>query len=137
MGAIQQSMNSMLGSVAGAVVASKVGKAADSLGAEKAAKEKTAASYGNQVDAIVGEALATNPKLEDAKYMKKALRMAESKKRLMMSQRDAWRQYRNSLKDNPEAYAEAEQIGQERKQKNLDDLKQSLSRIGKPGRPKK
>lgn len=141
---IQSDVNKLIGSIEGGALAvqhiSQQKKISDTAELEKKKAEEEAkknASYGNQLNSILGQAMSTNPKLKDKKYFDKALSIMEGKKAMMLAQRDATREYRNQFSiDSPE-YKKIEAEGQARKEANFKEFEKEIANIGKVGRPKK
>ena len=139
----QQAINGLIGSVsAGALAISHTtsqAKLAKQAEADLAAKKEEArknASYGNELNKILGEALESNPKLKEKKYFDKALTMMEGKRAMMMAQREATRQYRNQFAQGSSEYNVIETEGQARKAANFDEFRKSIAQLGRRGRPR-
>lgn len=136
MGQIQSAVNNLTTNVMGATFGKKIATGLNAMAASEKSAKAADFSYGNDLNKIMGEAMATNPKLKESKYYEKALSLMQSKKDLMMNQRANWRAYRDSFAKGSEEWNEAERVGQERRSANLEDFKTSLAKLGKPGRPK-
>ena len=136
----QSSINNMIGTIGGSIVAakalsnqSKMAKAADNENKAAAEEKKKQASYGNELNKILGEETLNNPEFQDPKMFNKALDMMEGKKAMMLAQREAVRTYRNQYAKDSKEYAAIESEGQERKQANFQEFRESLRKLGKGG----
>ena len=137
----QSSINGMIGTIGSAIVAGKAlsnqSKMADAAQIEKdkAAEEaKKQASYGEELNKILGEETLNNAKFKDPEMFNKALDMMEGKKAMMLAQREAVRTYRNQFSKGSEEYNMIESEGQARKEANFQEFRKSLRKLRKGGK---
>ena len=136
----QSQINGLIGQTTGAIAAGihlanqeKMAKAAElkqKAAEEEEAKEK---SYGNELNRILGEETVNYPEFKDPDMFNKALDMMEGKKAMMLAQREAVRTYRNQYAKDSEEYNLIESEGQERKQANFQEFRESLRQLRKGG----
>lgn len=137
---IQGSVNGMLGTISNAAIAGKAlanqSKMADAAQIEKdkAAEEANkTASYGKQLNQILGEETINYPEFKDPEMFNKALDMMEGKRTMMLAQREAVRSYRNQYAKGSAEYDLVESEGQARKQANFQEFRESLRQLRKGG----
>lgn len=140
----QSSINNVAGSIVTAVqakAAKDFSEHVKSVNAEKEAKAleetKKIQSYDANIAATLTEAMATNPKLKDAKYFEKAMQMVEGERALRLGQRESTRRLRDAHVPGSPEYNAIEEAGQARKQSNEIRFKEQLLKLGQRGRPKK
>lgn len=151
MGAIQDSLNQVIGTAGTAAVQVKAAKAANEYikeskikDEERKQEEKTVSSYKK---ALTNElAVYDSEKLSGLKNPDKFLDRANKEylktTERMRLQRESWRMYRNQFKPDSPEYAEAEAKGQANKNANIVAFREKLANNFKMsekrrGRPRK
>lgn len=144
MGVGLNSMNQITGGIAAAgAAAAAIGdmaakqKMADAaqLEKDKAAEEaKKVKSYEQDLNKILGEETINYPEFKDPEMFNKALDMMEGKRSMMLAQREAVRSFRNQYVKGSEEYNLIESEGQERRQANFNDFRESLRQLRKGGK---
>jgi len=132
----QSQINSLIGQVGGGVVAmkalknqSKMAEAAENQNKAAAEEEKKKESYANRMYQIFGEEIVNNKSFKDPEMFEKALNEMESRKAMMLVQREAVRTYRNQYAPGSDEYNRIEEAGQKRKEANFADFRKSLRKI--------
>ena len=112
----------------------KTAQAAEAQNKAAAEEEKKTASYGNELNSILGEETLNNPEFKDPEMFNRALDMMEGKKAMMLAQRESVRAYRNQYAPGSEEYNQVEEEGQRRKAANFQEFRASLKTLAKGGK---